>query len=71
MKCYYHRELDAIGTCKHCYKGLCPGCAVDVGGGLACAGSCVAAVTQINALINANATAISMNKPHTSGPWSQ
>ncbi len=36
MKCYYHPQVDAVGICKHCHKGLCTECAVDVGGGLAC-----------------------------------
>jgi len=36
MKCYYHPQVDAVAVCKHCQKGLCPDCAVDVGGGMAC-----------------------------------
>jgi hypothetical protein len=36
MKCYYHPQVDAVAICKHCHKGLCPECAVDVGGGVAC-----------------------------------
>jgi hypothetical protein len=35
MKCYYHHEVDAVGLCKSCSKGICPECAFDVGGGLA------------------------------------
>jgi hypothetical protein len=62
MKCYYHPALDAVGTCKHCCKGLCPGCATDVGGGLACASTCVQAVTQLNSLINANSAATTINR---------
>lgn len=26
MKCADHVELDAVGTCNACGKGLCPGC---------------------------------------------
>lgn len=36
MKCYYHGEVDAVGICKSCSKGLCRDCAVDLGKGLAC-----------------------------------
>lgn len=27
MKCAQHFELDAVGTCNACGKGLCPECA--------------------------------------------
>lgn len=36
MKCYYHPQVDAVAVCKHCHKGLCTECALDVGGGMAC-----------------------------------
>ena len=40
MKCFVHNEIDAIGICKRCNKGLCSECAVDLGKGLACKGPC-------------------------------
>jgi hypothetical protein len=40
MNCFYHPTVAAVGTCKSCCKGLCPGCAADVGKGLACKSSC-------------------------------
>ena len=40
MRCFYHHEKEAVGTCKSCGKGLCPDCAVDLGKGLACRGHC-------------------------------
>ena len=40
MKCYYHQQQDAIGTCKSCQRGLCPDCAADFPQGLACRGKC-------------------------------
>ncbi len=40
MKCFYHRDLDAVGVCKACGKGLCGACAEDVGGALACRETC-------------------------------
>ena len=54
MKCFYHRESDAVGTCKACTKGVCGECAVDVGMGLACRERCEADVRRINDLIGRN-----------------
>ncbi len=54
MKCFYHRDADAVGVCKACNKGLCDTCAVDVGGGLACRESCVDQVRRINELVQRN-----------------
>lgn len=51
MKCYNHHETDAVGICKNCNKGLCPGCAADVGNGIACKNCCEQSVKDINALI--------------------
>jgi hypothetical protein len=62
MKCYYHRDVDAIGLCKSCSKGICPPCATDVGGGLACTASCIEEVKNINALIRSNTGATSVNR---------
>jgi hypothetical protein len=36
MNCFNHQNTAAIGTCKHCCKGLCTTCASDLGFGLAC-----------------------------------
>lgn len=36
MKCYYHRDIDAVAVCTGCGKGLCQRCAVDVGGIVHC-----------------------------------
>ena len=40
MHCFYHSDVDAVGLCKACGKGLCRPCAVDLGEGLACQNSC-------------------------------
>jgi hypothetical protein len=37
MKCYYHPETDAVGTCRQCGKAACRTCIDDVGGALFCA----------------------------------
>jgi hypothetical protein len=36
MKCYYHPQVDAVAICKHCQRGLCADCALEVSGGMAC-----------------------------------
>ena len=48
MKCYRHRDKDAIAICKNCGKGLCDECAVEVGKGIACKSDCVSEVESIN-----------------------
>jgi hypothetical protein len=54
MKCFYHQDRDAIGTCKSCQKGLCPECAVDLGKGLACKSRCEEDVRNVIKLIQNN-----------------
>jgi hypothetical protein len=40
MKCFYHPEVDAIGSCKNCGKGLCFQSCAEIEGGLACKYKC-------------------------------
>jgi len=54
MRCFYHPQADAVGTCKHCHRGLCSECASEREGGLACRGRCETAVDTVNALIRRN-----------------
>jgi hypothetical protein len=54
MRCFYHRNEEAVGSCKGCHKGLCGECAVDVGGGLACRAQCEDQVRSVNQLVNRN-----------------
>ena len=54
MRCFYHPQADAVGTCKHCHRGLCSECASEREGGLACRGRCESAVDAVNALIRRN-----------------
>ena len=54
MRCFYHPQADAVGTCKHCHRGVCSQCASERDGGLACRGRCEAAVDAVNALIRRN-----------------
>ena len=54
MKCFYHRDIDAVGTCKSCGKGLCADCAIDLSKGLACRGRCEADVRALIELVDQN-----------------
>jgi hypothetical protein len=40
MKCFTHRDTDAVALCQNCGKGLCGACAVASGDGMSCAGAC-------------------------------
>src|SRR5438093_7301260 len=54
MRCFYHQDREAVGSCKSCGKGLCPECAADIGKGLACRGRCEEDVRALVALIDRN-----------------
>lgn len=56
MRCYYHPNIDAVGGCKNCSRGLCMECAVDVGNGLACRTHCEDEVRSLNDVIQRNKT---------------
>jgi hypothetical protein len=36
MKCFYHSDADAVGTCRYCARGICKACAAEREGGIAC-----------------------------------
>lgn len=54
MKCFNHAAADAVAICKNCNKAICHTCAVDVGNGISCRGSCEDEVRAVNALIQRN-----------------
>jgi hypothetical protein len=54
MRCFYHDDREAVGTCKSCGKGLCRECAVDLTKGLACRGHCEADAQAVIQLIDRN-----------------
>lgn len=54
MRCFYHEDREAVGSCKSCGKGLCRECAVDFAKGLACRGPCEADVQALIQLIEHN-----------------
>lgn len=54
LKCYTHPERDAVGTCKHCHKGICPACAKESGFGLVCSGPCEQEMLGLKASMERN-----------------
>jgi hypothetical protein len=40
MRCFVHNEIEAVGTCRACNKGLCPACACDLRHSISCRGDC-------------------------------
>jgi hypothetical protein len=52
MKCFLHRDVDAVGTCRSCGRGLCPSCVALAGNKLACHGACHADVLSLDRWIS-------------------
>jgi len=40
MRCFVHRDTEAVGTCRGCSKGVCAECVVDMGHSISCRGAC-------------------------------
>jgi len=55
MRCFYHQDLEAVGLCKHCSRGICSACAAETEDGLACSGRHEVQVDRVTQLINRNA----------------
>mgnify|MGYP003575994090 FL=1 len=51
MRCYYHRDVDAVATCRNCCRGLCEGCTAEVNKMSACRGRCEADVAAVQTLL--------------------
>lgn len=56
MKCFYHRETDAVALCKSCSRALCSDCAADVPPGTACRNRCEDDVAAFNMMIERSKT---------------
>ena len=52
MKCFNHRDADAIGICKACQKALCAECANDLDHGLACKDKHETEVEALNTIVS-------------------
>ncbi len=55
MNCFFHPTEPAVGTCKHCGRGLCTQCAAVVDDVLACKDRHQEQVRRINLVANRNA----------------
>ena len=51
MKCFNHPEVDAVGICKSCARGLCHHCITEVGTSVSCKNRCESDVTAINDIL--------------------
>jgi hypothetical protein len=74
MKCFYHQDRDAVGSCRSCFKGLCSVCAVDLGKGLACRDRCEADAQALIAATGAHAKLVTtaptmLNSAYRSTAW--
>lgn len=54
MKCFNHPQNEAVGSCKHCFRGVCVQCARDSGVGLACSEVCEGEIKSLRALVERN-----------------
>jgi len=57
MKCFNHTTADAIGICKHCSKGLCIECAVDLGYGITHRGNCETETRSLHIMVQRSTNA--------------
>ena len=54
MRCFNHSDVEAVGLCKHCSRGLCRECAVERAGGLSCRGPHEEIVDAVSNLVSRN-----------------
>lgn len=54
MKCFVHSQVDAVGTCRTCHRGLCRDCAVAEPGFIACHGVCAEQARRLETLVANN-----------------
>ena len=57
MRCFVHPDVEAVGICRCCGRGLCHACAVAESGFIACKGECEKQARLAAALTDANAQA--------------
>ncbi len=61
MKCFNHRDADAVGVCQSCHRGLCVDCYAEVGNLLACRNRCEEDVARWDFIAQKSVTAYSAN----------
>ena len=52
MRCFRHPQSEAVGACKHCFKGVCTDCAKDSGIGIVCSPQCEEEVKSLQAIVD-------------------
>src|SRR5437762_5766948 len=57
MKCFNHPNVDAVGICKSCGRGLCRECIAEVDLACSCKGRCKVVVETMNDLVERGSTA--------------
>jgi hypothetical protein len=57
MRCFYHRDTDAIAVCRHCGRGVCDACAAEVNKVSACRDRCEADVRALQIMVARSDTA--------------
>jgi hypothetical protein len=63
MKCFNHRELDALAVCKHCGRALCSSCAAETEDLIACRGRCENFVSKTVKVQQAGIHSLNMQVP--------
>jgi hypothetical protein len=51
MRCYVHADIEAVGTCRACNKGLCHHCVADLGHSISCKGGCEKKANVLNSQV--------------------
>jgi hypothetical protein len=51
MKCFTHRNSDAVAVCRSCGRAVCPDCVSEVGLACACKNRCESDVARFNEMI--------------------
>jgi hypothetical protein len=55
MKCYTHKDTDAVAVCVHCGRAMCSSCATPSGSGrFVCSPACAAASRQFEHFVASN-----------------
>ena len=51
MRCFYHRDTDAIAVCRYCGRGVCDACVAEVDKVSACRDRCESDVTALHIML--------------------
>jgi hypothetical protein len=58
MRCFVHQNVEAVGICRGCSKGLCSACVVDLGHSISCRGNCEDKANTLNAQVAQSAVVL-------------